>query len=98
MVSLLRLVEVNKDNIWEILRLTVTDEQKNFIATNAVSVAQSKVQPECIPLGVYEDKNHHITYISFEPENLVAKELYESMGFVADGRIEGGEIVYCLKY
>ena len=116
------------------------------MASNLYSIAQAKVQPECIPLAIYdeatlvgfimycldsedkeywiyrlmidekfqakgygkeamkqviekirEDKTHHIIYISFEPENHVAKSLYENLGFVPDGRIIGDEIVYCLR-
>ncbi|MCL2355659.1 MAG: GNAT family N-acetyltransferase [Defluviitaleaceae bacterium] len=37
-------------------------------------------------------------YISFEPENEVAKRLYENLGFAPDGRIIGEEIVYCLNF
>lgn len=37
-------------------------------------------------------------YLSFEPENVWGKALYESLGFVPDGRIEDGEIVYKLEY
>lgn len=144
---MLRLVEVNRDNIWELLKLSVKDEQKSFVATNVVSIAQSKVQEECIPFGVYnddipvgfimycmdvtdneywiyrlmvdknhqgkgygrrameliidkikEDKDHNILFISFEPENLAAKKLYESMGFVEAGKFVGDEVVYKLVY
>ena len=42
------------------------------------------------------DENHNRIYISFEPENLAANSLYESLGFVPDGRIEYGEVVYRL--
>lgn len=35
-------------------------------------------------------------YISFEPENHVARSLYASLGFVDDGRIVDGEVVYRL--
>jgi len=35
-------------------------------------------------------------YLSFEPENTVAQKLYESLGFVDTGRVEHGELVYCL--
>lgn len=36
-------------------------------------------------------------HISFEPENVVARKLYASLGFEDTGRIEHGETVYCLK-
>ena len=37
-----------------------------------------------------------VIYISFEPENAAAKALYESEGFVPDGRMSEGEVVYRL--
>jgi diamine N-acetyltransferase len=43
------------------------------------------------------DEDHRVIYISFEPENLAAKSLYEGLGFVPDGRIEYGEVVYRLE-
>ena len=33
-------------------------------------------------------------YISFEPHNTAARALYESLGFVPDGRVEDGELIY----
>jgi diamine N-acetyltransferase len=37
-------------------------------------------------------------YLSFEPENTFARALYERLGFVDTGRVEGGEIVYRLSF
>lgn len=36
-------------------------------------------------------------FLSFEPENHIARKLYESFGFEDTGRVEEGEIVYKLK-
>lgn len=36
-------------------------------------------------------------FVSFVPDNLVARRLYESLGFTDTGKIEEGEIVYKLK-
>ncbi|WP_346915833.1 GNAT family N-acetyltransferase [Clostridium sp.] len=49
------LKEVIRDNFWECIELTVAKDQIDFVTSNAVSIAQSKVQPECIPLAVYDD-------------------------------------------
>lgn len=45
-----------------------------------------------------QDTEHNKLYISVEPENEVAIKLYEKMGFVADGRVLDGEVVYCMQY
>jgi len=141
------LEQINRDNFFDIINLSVTEEQENFVASNTFSLAQAKAQPECVPLAVYHDKHpvgfvmycmdledkeywiyrlmidkahqgkgygrmamqqvlsileqdtaHSIVYLSFEPENLVAQKLYESLGFRPDGRTIHGETVYCLRY
>jgi len=40
--------------------------------------------------------DRRVLYISFEPENVAAKQLYESLGFVPDNREDEGEIIYRL--
>lgn len=52
---MVQLREITKENFWDCIELSVNEEQNNFVASNAVSIAQSKVQPECIPLAVYDD-------------------------------------------
>jgi diamine N-acetyltransferase len=52
---LIELKEITLDNFWKVIELKVKDSQKKFVANNAVSIAQSKIQPECIPLAIYSD-------------------------------------------
>ncbi|MBC7960142.1 MAG: GNAT family N-acetyltransferase [Vallitaleaceae bacterium] len=47
--------EVTKENFWDCIGLSVAKEQVDFVTSNAVSIAQSKIQPECMPLAVYDD-------------------------------------------
>ncbi|UCD05409.1 MAG: GNAT family N-acetyltransferase [candidate division WOR-3 bacterium] len=47
--------EITKENFWECVELSVSKEQADFVTSNAISIAQSKVQPECIPLAVYDN-------------------------------------------
>ena len=144
---MINLKEIDRDNFHPVIELSVFDEQNDFVANNCYSIAQSKAQPECVPLAIYnddelvgfvmycmdvtdneywiyrimidkkyqkkgygklamlqvlellkQDKEHSKVYISFEPENEVAKKLYESLGFTPDGRVVYGETVYCLNY
>jgi len=53
---MIKLKEVNAENLWDIISLEVSKEQIELVTSNAVSIAQSKVQPECIPLGIYNDE------------------------------------------
>lgn len=52
---MLRLVDIDSKNFWEVIELKVSKEQEEFVASNVFSIAQSKVQPECIPMGIYDD-------------------------------------------
>jgi diamine N-acetyltransferase len=47
---------------------------------------------------IKQDKNHHVLYLSFEPENSRARKLYESLGFEPDGRMIDNEVIYKLNY
>lgn len=144
---MIALKEIDRSNFFDVIKLSVTDEQREFVATNLFSLAQAKAFPECVCLAIYnddtltgftmycmdaedheywiyrlmidtkyqskgygkaameklierikEDKQHRVIYISFEPENVWAKHLYEKLGFVEDGRVIDGEVVYKLEY
>ena len=52
---MITLKEITADNFWDCIDLKVSDAQTDYVTSNAVSIAQSKVQPECIPLAIYDD-------------------------------------------
>lgn len=139
--------DINRTNFFDVIELSVAEEQKNFVATNLFSIAQAKAYPECQCLAIFhddllvgftmycldmddqeywiyrlmidakhqskgygkaamekliehikKDEKHRVIYLSFEPDNHLAKQLYEKLGFEADGRVIEGEIVYKLAY
>ncbi|MGH9902149.1 MAG: GNAT family N-acetyltransferase [Pyrinomonadaceae bacterium] len=139
--------EINKDNFRQCIKLETFDEQKTFVATNVFSIAQSKVEPNMVPMAVYDgeemvgfimfgpdteedcyvvarlmiDKHHqgkgygraamveaikHMRAapdcreiaLSFEPENVAADRLYESLGFRKTGEVIEGELVARLRW
>jgi diamine N-acetyltransferase len=47
--------EITVDNFDAVIELKVDEKQKNFVLDNTTSIAQSKVQPECIPMAIYSD-------------------------------------------
>lgn len=53
---MIQLKEVNVNNYWEIIELTVKASQKEFVTSNAVSLGQAYVQKECIPLAIYNEE------------------------------------------
>jgi diamine N-acetyltransferase len=48
--------DIDYNNFREIMDLKVHENQLDFLTSNAVSIAQSKVQQECIPLAIYNDE------------------------------------------
>lgn len=159
---MIHLDRVNGDTIWDILKLTVADHQKNFVADNDVSIIEAYIaitsNGYAFPFGIFEDdtpvgfvmigydkdeywkdapaiadgnynlwrlmidKAHQnkgygrqavelalrfirtfpcgkadFCWLSYEPENTVAKSLYASFGFVETGDKDGEEQIAVLK-
>ncbi len=58
------LQEITRDNWERCVRLRVAPEQEHFVASNAISLAQSKYEPEYIPLAVYDD-NEMVGFVMY---------------------------------
>ena len=48
--------EIDAKNFHQCLKLKVADGQENYVADNAVSIAESKIFPYLIPLAVYAEE------------------------------------------
>lgn len=159
---MLRIEKVNGKNVWEILKLTVKEEQMNFVASNDISIIEAYTSITgggyAFPFGIYynnllvgflmvgygiddywedapkiannnynlwrlmiDKKYQHKGYgkgavklaldfirtkpcgeaeycwLSYEPDNIVAKKLYRSFGFVETGDSDGEELIAVLK-
>lgn len=46
--------DVDKENFNRCVKLEVREDQKNFVASNVYSIAQSKVEPAYVPHAVYD--------------------------------------------
>lgn len=55
-VQNITLRSITQDNWQECIRLTVTDEQKPFVAPNIYSLAEAKVMEVFVPLAIYSDE------------------------------------------
>ena len=55
-LKVITLQTVTKENFWDCIDLTVHPEQENFITSNSISIAQSKIHPEYTPLAIYNDE------------------------------------------
>jgi diamine N-acetyltransferase len=60
--------EINRDNWRECVRIKVEPEQTQFVASNVFSLAQSKYEPECVPLAVYDDEQM-VGFVMYRPED-----------------------------
>ena len=49
------LQEIDAGNFHQCLKLKVADGQENYVADNAVSIAESKIFPHLTPLAVYSE-------------------------------------------
>jgi diamine N-acetyltransferase len=81
--------EITKENFWECVKLSVSKEQAAFVVSNAISIAQAKVQPECIPLAVYDNDSMvgFLMYCIDEDDGeywiyrMMVDEKYQSKGY-----------------
>jgi diamine N-acetyltransferase len=144
------LKDINKENWKECIFLTTNKNDKHFVceefvASNALSIAQSKIQKGWITKAIYDEnimigftmygycyennfyeicrimidhkyqakgygkeslrkvikemkkfKDCNEIYLFFDPENKLAKRLYENLGFKDTGKIINGELLYSL--
>ena len=157
----MRLERISQKNVWKVARLKVSEEQREYVASNVESILEAYAVREdgyvALPFALYEEDdlvgfcmlgyggigddgeppivegNYSIwrlmidsqfqgkglgkkamaaimdyigtfpcgkaeyCWVSYEEENIVAKELYESFGFRENGDIDDGEIVAVLK-
>lgn len=159
---MLKLEKVNGKNVWDILKLRVSETQKSFVAGNETSIIEAYTaitgNGYAFPFGIYEadtpvgflmigfdtdddwedapsvakgnyslwrlmiDQNYQkqgygkealrlalefirtfpcgeaeFCWLSYEPENEVARRLYHSFGFTETGEMDGGELIAVLR-
>ena len=159
---MLRLEKINGKNVWDILKLSVNDDQREFVASNDVSIIEAYTtitnNGYAFPFGIYDEAilvgfvmigydnddywddapaiandNYNLwrlmidkgyqkkgygrkaielalefiktfpcgraeyCWLSYEPDNKVAKDLYESFRFEETGEMDGEEIIAVLK-
>ncbi len=60
--------EITRDNWRECVKIKVEPGQAQFVASNMFSLAQSKYEPECVPLAVYDDEQM-VGFVMYRPED-----------------------------
>ena len=80
------LKEITRENLEEVLTLSVADDQKSFVSTNAESLAQAYVYSDtAYPFAVYDDD----TIVGFIMMGYYeAKEYYTLWKFMIDKRYQ----------
>ena len=159
---MLRLEKITGKNVWDILKLCVSEKQKSFVASNDISIIEAYTaitgNGYAFPFGIYEDDtpvgflmigfdiddywddapliakgNYNLwrlmidrhyqnrgygkeavrlalefvktfpcgkaeyCWLSYEPENKIASQLYHLFGFVETGEMDGDERIAILK-
>lgn len=159
---MLKLEKVNGKNVWDILSLKVAESQKEYVASNDISIIEAYTtitgNGYAFPFGIYENDtpvgflmvgydtddywedapaivkgNYNLwrlmiddryqgkgygkeavrlaldfvrtwpcgradyCWLSYEPENDVARELYRSFGFAETGEMDGEELIAILR-
>ena len=159
---MLYLEKVNGKNVWDILKLKVSENQESFVAPNEVSIIEAYTtitgNGHAFPFGIYENDtpvgflmigfdvddywtdapkiargNYNLwrlmidkayqnqgfgkeavrlalefiktfpcgkskcCWLSYEPDNKAARQLYESYGFKETGEMDGEELIAVLE-
>jgi diamine N-acetyltransferase len=81
-------VEPEKDRHWIVRLMIAKPHQGKGYGRAAMRLIIDELKQLYQPTEIY---------ISFEPDNTVARTLYESMGFQDTGEVESGELVFKLK-
>ncbi len=159
---MVKLEKINGKNVWDILKLSVSEEQKSFVASNTNSIIEAYTSITgngyAFPFGIYAEDtlvgflmigfdtddywedapqiakgNYNLwrlmidqkyqkkgygkkairlaldfintfpcgqaeyCWLSYEPENKTASQLYRSFGFMETGERDGEELIAILK-
>lgn len=84
------LKEINKDNWYDCVSLKVEEHQKNFVASNAFSLAQASYETDCTPLAIYNE-NTMIGFVMFsidKKDDDSSEELWICR-FMIDAKFQG---------
>jgi diamine N-acetyltransferase len=85
-----KIVELNAQNWYECCVLEVSEEQRDFIEPNAISIAQSKFESALKPYAIYfEDKIVGFLMFNSVPEELNGYWIYRIM---VDQKYQGSGI------
>ncbi len=95
---MIHLSKVTHRNLWELLELCVSDEQKSFVAPNTVSIAEAyltlSVGGKVFPFGIYEED----TPVGFLMIGYGVDETFENPPCVAAGNYSLWRLMIDARY
>jgi diamine N-acetyltransferase len=77
---------LTKENWHECIRLQVTDEQKQYVASNLYSIAETRFEPTSVPLVIYagdEGEEKMVVFVMYDSSD------YYIARFMIDSRYQG---------
>lgn len=85
----MKLEKVTSKNIWEIVKLKVSESQKNFVAPNDASIMEAYLalanNGYAFPFGIYVDDDYEnppkIAYGNYNIWRLMIDEKYQNKGY-----------------
>ena len=97
---MIRLEKISSKNVWDLLKLDVSEEQKSFVAANDVSVIEAYLAVtsggHAFPFGIYDGDLPvgfcmigYGTDDSWEDAPAVAKDSYNIWRLMIDRRYQG---------
>jgi len=84
--AIVSLREITKETVRSILILKVNDDQRNFVALNAVSIAEAYFEPKAWFRGIYADETAVGFVMLFDDAE---KPEYYLWRYMIDGRFQG---------
>jgi diamine N-acetyltransferase len=79
--------DIDKTNWLTCIKLRPGEEQRYFIASNLFSLAEAKVYPECVPMGIYYGETM-VGFLMYAPDQ-EAQGSYWIVRFMVDRDYQG---------
>jgi diamine N-acetyltransferase len=78
---------IDKTNWLTCINLRPGEEQRHFIASNLFSLAEAKIYPECVPMGIYRGETM-VGFLMYSPDK-DAPGSYWIVRFMVDREYQG---------
>jgi diamine N-acetyltransferase len=80
--------EISRDNFEDCCELEIAEDQKEFVASNIFSLAESKFFPEFVPLAIYNDDTM-VGFLMYGPDELDGEPVLMLLRLMVDRHYQG---------